>query len=668
MASSPAVLDRTLDRLDQFVPPTGEWLYALRIWIAMMLALAIAFWLQLSSASSAMICVAILAQPKRGQAMSKAVYRLLGTLVGGVVAVALVAAFGQDRTLLLVSYAVWLAGCVFVAQSLRDTRAYGAVLSGYTVAIIAVAQIDAPQEVFGEAVERVAAIVLGILVITFINDALGAPTAWPGVRDGLARAAAGADAYCAEVLDGAAPAPERAAALIRQVTAVRADAHAVASERRGRHRAAAARSAIAALYAQIAACHALVEARERIAGPAPAVDEAAALCREAVGAGPGPERLEAIGTRLRALVEAAVGAGRPVAEVAALQRALDLANAATFVEDGARCLATGGRPLRDTLLPTHRDVQEALRAALRIALSFGLTAAFFIALGLPQTTFALVQASATCALSSVTPDPRRFALSVAIAMPVAVVLAGLARFGLLIHGQGFPVFAITLAPIVFLACFLSLRPATAGVGFILLVFTPVLISPANPQSYDAGTFFMNALLIVAAGFILFLTIRLVLPVSAGQHRAFALDTVRRDLADALAGEGGDATTRTSLNADRLVQFSRWTSGSSTARRASLRHAVALLRLEAAAARAHAQLRRLAEVPGPAEAVAPARSALAAGSAAGLARSAGALVAAGRGAAPSTRLTIARAAADLAAASWLIARHGRLLRRLRLVEA
>ncbi|WP_298954946.1 FUSC family protein [uncultured Methylobacterium sp.] len=667
MASIPAVLDRSLDRIDRIVPPTEQWLYALRIWIAMMLALGLAFWLQLSSASSALVCVAILAQPKRGQALSKAIYRLVGTLVGGVVAVAMVAAFAQDRTLLLVAYAVWLAGCVFVAQYLRDTRAYGAVLSGYTVAIIAVAQIDAPQAVFGAAVERVAAIVLGIVVISVVNDALGAPVTWPGVRDALAEARSGTDAYCAGVLGGAEPAPERASALIRQVTAVRADAHAVETERRGRHRAAGARSAIAALYTQIAACHALVEARGRLAGPAPAVDEAVALCREAV-AGPGPERREAIGTRLRALVAEAVGAGRAVAEVAALQRALDLANAATFVEDGARALATGARPLRDAHLPTHRDAQEALRSALRVALAFGLTAALFIALGLPQTTFALVQVSATCALSSVTPDPRQFARSVAIAMPVAVVLAGLTLYGVLIYGQGFPLFAIALAPTVFLACFLSLRPATAGIGFILLVFTPVLVAPANPQTYEAGTFLMNALLIVAAGFILFLTIRLVLPVSAGQHRVFALDTVRRDLADALAGEGGDATTRTSLNADRLVQFSRWTSGSGAARRASLRHAVALLRLEAAAARAHAQLRRLAAVPGLAGAVTPAQAALAAGSGTGLARAAGALVAAGRAEEPATRLTIARAAADLAAASWLIARHGRLLRRLRLVEA
>ncbi|MCZ2982590.1 hypothetical protein NYY70_20650, partial [Acinetobacter baumannii] len=73
---------------------------------------------------------------------------------------------------------------------------------------------------------------------------------------------------------------------------------------------------------------------------------------------------------------------------------------------------------------------------------------------------------------------------------------------------------------------------------------------------------------------------------------YALDSAQRALADALVGEGGDATTRTSLNADRLLQFAGYSSGSGAVRRASLSHAFALARLEAAAARAHAELRRL----------------------------------------------------------------------------
>ena len=98
--------------------------------------------------------------------------------LAAVVALVFMALFGQDRVLLLLSFTVWLGLCVFVAQFLQDTRAYGAMLSGYTVAIIALGQIDEPQGTFDAAVSRVAVIVLGIVVITFINDALASPSTW----------------------------------------------------------------------------------------------------------------------------------------------------------------------------------------------------------------------------------------------------------------------------------------------------------------------------------------------------------------------------------------------------------------------------------------------------------------------------------------------------------
>jgi hypothetical protein len=53
---------------------------------------------------------------------------------------------------MLVCFTTWLSLCVFVAQYLQDTRAYGAMLSGYTVAIIAISNIDTPQNVFDAAV------------------------------------------------------------------------------------------------------------------------------------------------------------------------------------------------------------------------------------------------------------------------------------------------------------------------------------------------------------------------------------------------------------------------------------------------------------------------------------------------------------------------------------
>ncbi|MEE7457930.1 fusaric acid resistance protein [Methylorubrum populi] len=664
--------DRLLDAIDRRVPEPSAWAFALRIWLAMMLALYTAFWLQLDSASSAAVCVAILAQPKRGQALSKAGYRFLGTVVGGVVAIALIALFGQDRVLLLVGFAVWLGLCVFVAQFLQDTRTYGAMLAGYTVAIIAVAHIDAPQTAFDAAIGRIAAITVGIVAITFINDALASPSTWRALLPRLAEAHEAARAFARQSLTQGDPGPERAADLIRRIAPMRADAGAIAAELDdGRHRAAGARSAIAALYVLAAASRALAAAMDRLPEPEPLVREARALALRSVSDGQDarPDALAGIGDRLRDIVDKGMRRpGRSLDEIVALQRALDLGEAAAFAEDGLRALADGHRPLRDVALPTHRDFQVALRAALRVVIAFGLTAGFLVLTGLPQSSFALVQVAATCSLSSVTPDPRKFAQGVLIGMPVAALCAGITLFAMLDGNQGFPLLAIAMAPVVILGCLLSLNPPTFTIGFITIVFYPVLMAPENPQSYDPQTFLLNALLVVVAAVILFLTVRLVLPISASQHRAFAVEEARHDLAEALAGEGGDAATRTSLNADRLFQFSAWNSGSGAVRRASLHHAFAVARLEAAAARAHAQLRHLRGREALVPLLARAREALAAARPRDLDRAAQDLIAAATAQDRDGRLGLARAVSDLATASRVITRHGRLFRRLSLLDA
>ncbi len=660
--SPPRLPDRILAGLERVVPKPAAWAFAVRIWLAMILALYAAFWLQLSSASSAAVCVAILAQPKRGQALSKALYRFLGTLVGAAVAIVLMALFAQDRVLLLVTFATWLGLCVFTAHFLQDTRAYGAMLSGYTVAIIAIAHIDTPQSTFDAAVDRVAAITLGIVAITFINDALGSPNIWRTVRDALGDALAETRAFAHETLTRGDPGSERTAALIRKIAALRGDASAIAGELDdGPDRAAGARSAIAALYVMAAAARHLRAALARLPALPPAVAEARALCLELIEPEADPDRAVA---RLSELVADAVRAGdQPLDAILALQRALDFARAVAFAADGHRVLAQGGRPRRDVPLPTHRDVPEALRGALRVVIAFGLTALLLVATGWPATSFALVQVAATCSLSSITPDPRAFAKGVLIGMPLAALCAGLVLFGALAGVQGFPLLAIAIAPVVFAACFLSLNPPTFGIGFILLVFFPVLLSPANPQSYDPQGFLTNAFLVIFAALILFFTVRVILPVSNARHRAFALDSARRALVEALAGRGGDATTRTSLNSDRLLQFARWSSGSASVRRASLDRAFDLARMESAAARAQAQLRGLARNGLLAEVAGRARAALASVDAGRMREAAAALLAAGGQVDAATCLHLARAASDLATAALVAEGQGRFLRRL-----
>ena len=97
----------------------------------------------------------------------------------------------------------------------------------------------------------------------------------------------------------------------------------------------------------------------------------------------------------------------------------------------------------------------------------------------------------------------------------------------------FPLLAIAIAPVIFVACFLSLNPPTFGIGFILLVFFMVLLSPSNPQTYDVQTFLANAFLVTMAAGILFVAVRIVLPISSAQRfsgRPNRAPTTRRRVA------------------------------------------------------------------------------------------------------------------------------------------
>ena len=192
--------------------------FAVRLTAALLLAYLIAFAIQLDTASSAGLCVAIVAQATPGMTLSKAMYRVIGTLVGGVVGVAFVAMLPQDRTMLLAVFALWLGACTFVASVLRDFRSYGAVLCGYTVGIIAVGSIDAPSGVMLVALNRVAAILVGIASVAVVNLLLSGPAAYERLVTSLQQRLNEAEGLALSALRGeplpAEPLPAQVAAAI----------------------------------------------------------------------------------------------------------------------------------------------------------------------------------------------------------------------------------------------------------------------------------------------------------------------------------------------------------------------------------------------------------------------------------------------------------------------
>src|SRR5215468_4675157 len=234
--------------------PVDSWSFAIRVWLATILALFVSFWLQLESPTTAALTVAVLAEPTRGQALDKAGFRLLATVVGVTVSIAITGLFSQARDLILVAFAAWLGICVFAAKLLDGYRAYAAVLSGYTVAFIATQQIDSPQHVFESGMARGAAIAVGILSIAVINTLMSAPDRQPRLVAQLAATHRRVREYATAALRGEPAESTTFLALLRDIVTLRPDMESVALESSsGPVTSAAARSVAVGLVAELLA-------------------------------------------------------------------------------------------------------------------------------------------------------------------------------------------------------------------------------------------------------------------------------------------------------------------------------------------------------------------------------------------------------------------------------
>src|SRR5258705_851772 len=376
--------------------PLSTWAFALRIWAAMMVALYAAFWLQLESASSAAVTVAILALQTRGQAYQKAVYRVLATIIAVVGSFVIAGLFPQSRSLFVIGFAGWLGLCVYVGGLLDGNRAYSGILSGYTVALVAVTQIDSPQNIFSAGVNRGAAIMVGIAALALISDVFSAPNVHPGLSGKLIAAHRRVRAFALAILRVESPDPIQSAKLLREITALHPDITAlVAESSSGWARAAAARSAAVALVAEVSAAGALASLP---ANTLPSL-------RRALG----EPLADGLGNESRALQQHAdVGYADPHDALFA-RHALDLLIENRRARDPIENLQAGRRPPRRIQAPIYRSRRVAVRNGLRAFLAVGVSAILFSLGGWPFASQGVAWGGLTIAFSANTPNPRAFA-------------------------------------------------------------------------------------------------------------------------------------------------------------------------------------------------------------------------------------------------------------------
>ena len=144
--------------------------FSLKTFAAAALALFVAFRIDLPQPSWALTTVYVVAQPLAGMVIAKSIYRVIGTVVGAVVSLLLVALFSNSPELFCSALALWIGACTALSIYLRDApQAYAGVLSGYSAAIIGLPAALAPETAFDFAVARCLEIILGIACGTLIH-------------------------------------------------------------------------------------------------------------------------------------------------------------------------------------------------------------------------------------------------------------------------------------------------------------------------------------------------------------------------------------------------------------------------------------------------------------------------------------------------------------------
>jgi uncharacterized membrane protein YccC len=136
--------------------------FALKTAAAAILALALAYRLELSDPQWATLTVYILAQPTVGAALAKGAWRAVGTVIGGLVGLALVALFSQAPELLVVTTALLIGASFYAGARLSNYTSYGALLGGYTMLLVAYEGSAHPLGAWSVAVDRTTEILIGI--------------------------------------------------------------------------------------------------------------------------------------------------------------------------------------------------------------------------------------------------------------------------------------------------------------------------------------------------------------------------------------------------------------------------------------------------------------------------------------------------------------------------
>ncbi|MPW20655.1 FUSC family protein [Paraburkholderia sp. CNPSo 3157] len=468
-----------------WIPSRGLVTFAGRTALAAALGLLCAILAGLHEPHWAAWTVVSLALPARGDSLLKSLDRALGTAVGAPVGVLVVLVAHGNAPLLVGLLAVWLAACVYAGASLRNYRAYGAVLAGYSAVIIAMSLSGDSAQLFEVGKDRCVGVLVGItcglLVIDFSRESVHGGLAVRRIRHAISAACAwSADRLAGlprpRAIDGTGP--QRLRRQLSDILALDGAVLSAAAESPALWtRTGSLRGVVSALLSLLVVSRGIERNFEAAASQGNAISdeigeivvEASVLLRSIAHQLRGDSATECEKTavffaQLRAL-RATLSSAR--AKTVIERRRIDLVSALLGAAEGALRVSarlTGDDESRDALAESYpapvytRDRTYAVAAALRAAIALLLAGTVWMNTGWQGGPLFVAFTAIAIALFSIRPNPRHtavhFLASGAVGMGAALV------------------FCVTVAP--HIAHPAGIVLAEGGIVFLAIVLSSLL--------------------------------------------------------------------------------------------------------------------------------------------------------------------------------------------------
>jgi uncharacterized membrane protein YccC len=474
--------------------------FAVKTFAASLLALYIAFWAGLDDPRWSFLTVYVVSQPDSGLVLAKSFYRILGTIAGVLVSIALVFGLAQHGELFVAALAVWICLCNFAARAVRNFASYGFQLAGYTVAIIGIPAALEPTGAYPLVVARVTEILLGIACAALVSRLILVRELSPKLVELVRNLTHRADGFASVLLD---PHADRA-----RITAERTE--------------------LAKAYLDIQAMqHSTyfesAEARVRDQPLRRLTQAAVELCATAEAAashrgGPFHPDSPTVSELVRAADERDVGntRARLRESMAAFDRGEEL-------------------PEPKIACRLWSDPVPAILIGIRSALAVGITSAIWFATAWPNGPAAIIVAAVLCTLLAGIEQPDKVSMAAAATVLIAAFPVFATQFYLMPLAVDFPSMAVALAPWMLTCGFIMAQPQIGPLGLLSAVYFAFASNIDNVMTYDAAAFLNSSLAIlvgIAVAVVLFATFFPETPASAARRFRRQLVVHLSDLASA----------------------------------------------------------------------------------------------------------------------------------------